>query len=136
MHLNFQALRLCASFFTKLPRLGGSKGIFRFSSQAATSVYFSTTHGTGQYCGSGTNHCISLLSLGTTSNTGPVTRFTICCNSTIACSVALRRSNCFLGFQMLHNSNKKISSRDENDNWFCLMGTDDYEAGRFGYVPL
>ena len=35
---------------------------------------------------------------------------------------------------MLHNSNEKISSRDKKDHWFCLMGTDDYEAGRFGYV--
>ena len=57
VHLNFQELRLCASFFTKLPRLGDSEGTFRLSSQAATSAYFSTTHGTGQCCGS-RHHCI------------------------------------------------------------------------------
>ena len=34
---------------------------------------------------------------------------------------------------MLHNSNKKIYSKVKSGDWLCLMGTDDYEASRFGY---
>lgn len=38
-----------------------------------------------------------------------------------------------MGFHVLHNSNFKIRSKANEDDWFCIFGTDDQQAEIIGY---
>ncbi len=41
----------------------------------------------------------------------------------------------FLGFEVLHNSHARITSDTKEDDFFCLIGTDDWDAtGRIRYI--